>query len=802
MQSECIQQLHERYALDGDLDLGDFLRDLDRGLSDEDLAALIEADGRWRLNHGREVSLRRYLDAVPDLRSKPDSLDAAVDVTLRWTGTDRHAVGALMDAHPDLAVFIDEAATLNSEMRSTAGIEARLTPALRRQPLPLPQDFGPPLPPSADVDGTRPRYQLRQFLGEGAYGQVYLAIDRQLSEDDHPAMVAIKILIAPDTDYDRRAILRQHLVEEATKARRVDHPNVVRVLDRGVSAENEDFIVYELVEGGDLYHWLRNYTREPRTAGTIRASGGRSMVRHEGFRSPFAPLAARQAVPMMIKIARGVQAAHAAGLVHCDLTPGNVMLTLDGEPKVADFGIAVRISEHDGGRGGRVGLPTAEQPRGNPIFASPEQYRRKPGAFTVPSDVYALGGILFLLLTGRPPNGCTAEEVAHTHEGEPARRVSPGLRSSSAAGSGIDSDLEAICRRALADEPLQRYSSAGAMADDLEAWMRREPLYWTRPSPLRVMSLWMRRRPGEAIVTALLAVAVISGATLTHVLVSAAARAAAETELVHARAEAEHARAEIADALAEIERVRAEEEAMRTDLVARHIRTLLAAFQERAREGRAVAQILPLMWGIDSLIGPDLLGTDATAIGTSDVRFTAVERLVELAREEGRERHLDSLLWQATLAFWLVGRGDGERAQPLIDEARRHWADVLRPDDRWLGYLDAIAACAVVARHAPSEQSEVNGEQPTTVHSSPYTAELAEAGATLVMQERSLSEHDPGGALHFLVLETLERLLGPQWLDEPEAYAKIAGTLDRFRGGSGPLGGSRPQPPRTSPRQR
>src|SRR5262249_8770250 len=154
----------------------------------------------------------------------------------------------------------------------------------------------------------RSRYQLTKLLGSGSAGEVYQAIDRQLSERDRPAYVAIKLL----TNRGRAEGDRQLLVEEAAKARRVLHDNVVRVLDRGVSEQDEDYIIYEHVEGGDLDAWFER----------------------NGFRATPA-----EAARMAAKIARGVQAAHSSGVVHCDLKPSNVLVTDAGEPKVCDFGI-------------------------------------------------------------------------------------------------------------------------------------------------------------------------------------------------------------------------------------------------------------------------------------------------------------------------------------------------------------------------------------------------------------------------------------------------------------------------------
>jgi serine/threonine protein kinase len=216
------------------------------------------------------------------------------------------------------------------------------------------------------------------LLGSGGSGDVYLAADRQLSEQGHEALVAIKVLAG-----DRGPWARQRLIDEATKARRVTHANVVRVLDRGVSDDDEDFVVYEHVAGGDLGEWL---DRRPQR------------------------LSARDAASLMSRIARGVHAAHAAGLVHCDLKPGNVLMTAEGEPRVADFGIAVRADDEAAQYSG-----DREQPIGNIAFIAPEQFRMQDGCFSIAADVYALGGMLYYLVTRATPQ----RSVSGRHRGKP-----------------------------------------------------------------------------------------------------------------------------------------------------------------------------------------------------------------------------------------------------------------------------------------------------------------------------------------------------------------------------------------------
>ncbi|HYD01737.1 MAG TPA: serine/threonine-protein kinase, partial [Phycisphaerales bacterium] len=276
--------------------------------ADDDLLAdAIEADGRTLLEEGAHVSLERYMRAVPDLERRPVPLDAALDIALRSAARARGAqrpepadADRVATAYPRLRAAILDALSLDGGLLTTQQVR---TPD-RPEPLAgLPRDFGPLL-----FDG-RERYTLNRLIGIGASGTVYAAIDRHLSEPDRPAEVAIKVLASRRAD----RWLARRLTEEATKARRVDHSSVVRVLDRGGELTDAPFIVYELVKGGDLQTWFEMHAKR---------------------------VPVRQAVEIVAQIARGVQAAHAAGLVHSDLKPANVLLDDAGRAKVADFGIA------------------------------------------------------------------------------------------------------------------------------------------------------------------------------------------------------------------------------------------------------------------------------------------------------------------------------------------------------------------------------------------------------------------------------------------------------------------------------
>lgn len=320
----------------------------------------------------------------------------------------------------------------------------------------VPRDFGP-----EHSDGVL-RYELIELLGEGTFGRVYKAIDRKMSDDNHSDRVAIKICkpLHP-------------IADEALKARRIKHPNVVRVLDRGHSPEGE-YVVFEFVPGTmDLEDHLSH-----------------------------SPLPVLDCASIVAKIARGVQAAHSSGVVHSDLKPANILLTgQDLEPMITDFGTT----------------PTAG-PTGTPAFMSPEQARQDESAVTPPTDIFALGGILFNLLTGKLP-------CDHSLPLNPSR-----LRPL------ISSDINAICARATAPEAKDRYESAGQMASDLEAWLERRPIWWRKPSLVHVLALWSKRNP-LSFVVGTIAPAIIVISIVITLGVRDRAFSDADRELEYQRAE-------------------------------------------------------------------------------------------------------------------------------------------------------------------------------------------------------------------------------------------------------------------------
>jgi serine/threonine-protein kinase len=222
----------------------------------------------------------------------------------------------------------------------------------------------------------------------------------------------------------------------------VRHENVVRSLDFG-----DGFVVFEFVGGGSLADVER-------------------------------PMSPDQAADLIARIADGVQAAHGQGLVHRDLKPANVLLDEDGTPKVADFGIAARESEIPA----LAALGAGSRPTGNRAFMAPELYTSGRSAISTRADVYALGAMLYWLLTNHLPQGRSLAEI----ESNQADGRRPDF-------DGIPTDLARICERAMDRDPALRYDSAAQLAVDLRRFLARRPLEWTRPSMRhRARLLWSR----------------------------------------------------------------------------------------------------------------------------------------------------------------------------------------------------------------------------------------------------------------------------------------------------------------------
>lgn len=454
-------------------------------VSEERLADAIERDGRARIASKEGCSLAGYLSVIPDLQQRPVALDAAIDVSLRELmarstegGSIAGAVASLTEEFPDLAEQIGLAATLSQQVAWSPSGGGMSDLASR-----VGEVCGPV------VEGLGPRYAVGPLVGSGSNGAVYEGRDRHLSDEGHQVEVAIKFLHGHDqaaTTLDSATLppspvlsarrLQARLLDEARRTRRIDHPNVLRVLDYGVSPSLGAFVVSELVRGRDL--------EQLRTQCPLE-------------------LSPRRAVELVLQAARGVEAAHASGVLHCDLKPSNILIDHENNLRVADFGTGMVFSAS--GLRGPVLV-------GNMAFAAPEQVRMESSALGIPTDVYALGGILVYLLTGQYPNGSTFAEIEAWHDSDdPKQRRELRAR-------GVDQALEAVCWKALAPEPSERYLSASALALDLEAWLAdRSVSVWRAPLTARLgRTMRRQRRRVIAGIVALVALCATIGVVVHH----------------------------------------------------------------------------------------------------------------------------------------------------------------------------------------------------------------------------------------------------------------------------------------------
>jgi WD40 repeat protein/tRNA A-37 threonylcarbamoyl transferase component Bud32 len=300
-------------------------------------------------------------------------------------------------------------------------------------------------------------YEILGELGRGGMGVVYRARHTKLNR-----IVALKVIrdgkLASPADVRR-------FRSEAENVAQLDHPNIVPVYEVGEHA-GLPFLTMKLIEGGSL----------------------------AGLGKSWAGTQPRRAAELVALLARAVHHAHQRGILHRDLKPANVLLDAQGQPHVADFGLAKRVDVVDGQTLSGTIL-------GTPSYMAPEQASGNSSQVTLEADVYSLGAIFYELLTGRPPfladsTALILMKVVHDEPVAPTRLVAK-----------VPRDVEAVCLKCLEKDPARRYASAEELAEDLSRWLRGEPTVARRVGVLGRTWRWCRRNPVLAGLFALLVVA-------------------------------------------------------------------------------------------------------------------------------------------------------------------------------------------------------------------------------------------------------------------------------------------------------
>src|SRR5436189_2677770 len=308
-------------------------------------------------------------------------------------------------------------------------------------------------------------YELLEVIGRGGQGVVYRARQKSLNRT-----VALKVIGLGH--WATEAHLKRFR-REAESAASLEHSCIVPIHEVG-ERDGSCYFSMKFIEGGQLDE----------------------VVRHT-------PMSIRQSAELIAKVARTVHYAHEHGILHRDIKPGNILLDKNGEPHLTDFGLARLLDTQSS-------ITRTIDVLGTPSYMAPEQAAGNQGAAVssppTATDVYGLGAVLYQLLTGQPPfaGGTTYETIRLLRDTEPRppRLLNPK----------IDRDLSTLCLKCLEKDPTRRYSSALALAEGLEHWLKHEPISARRTGIFARGKKWVRRNPPSALLTAsLIALAAAAG---------------------------------------------------------------------------------------------------------------------------------------------------------------------------------------------------------------------------------------------------------------------------------------------------
>ena len=417
------------------------------GLGLEEVVAVLRADQRVRWRAGSGVWAEWYFARFSRVASDPElALDLIFSEFLL-----REAIGEV----PEVAEYLDRFPRFADAIRLQASFHfalgAGMGPGQGSRGDGVPSDR-----PTGDLPAI-PGYQLLREMGSGGMGVVYEAVQLRLKR-----RVALKMVRRGlDDDPD----LESRFQKEAEAAARMNHPNIVEIFEIG-EFEGRAYFTLELVEGGDL---------------SIELASG--------------PMSPRRAAQLTETLAHAMHYAHERGIIHRDLKPANILMTPEGVPKIADFGLAKLLgSDSIATQNGTI--------LGSPCYMSPEQASGGPDRVGRGSDVYSLGAICYEMLTGAPPfrSDSPLDTLHKLLNEEPARPRSIVPK--------VPRDLETICLKCLERTPSRRYESAGELAEDLDRFLNHD-LIRARPvwAPERLWRL-ARRKTSTAVVASLAGLAI------------------------------------------------------------------------------------------------------------------------------------------------------------------------------------------------------------------------------------------------------------------------------------------------------
>jgi eukaryotic-like serine/threonine-protein kinase len=587
-------------------DLRAFLSDAGH-LTPAQIAAVLLIDQRERWQDGERILAETYLELYPSLHADAEFVvEVAYGEFLL-----REELGESPEPDDYFRRFPGHAGRLKLQIDLHRAVQTNQTPApISRAPRDGMEQTEPetgvePSPEAARVWPVLPGYEILGELGRGGMGIVYRARQVELNRQ-----VALKMIRAgEDAGPDQMARFKV----EAEAVARLQHPHIVQIYEIGKQVRRSGgrvaecpFMALEFIEGGSLAQHLAGRPQPP-----------------------------RESAQLVESVARAMHFAHQRGILHRDLKPSNILLqgeaehrqgdkergrqgekhrqgdketgrqgdrSGDGgslspclpvslsslEPKIADFGLAKVLEE------GHVGQTETGSVLGTPSYMAPEQAAGKSREVGVPTDVYALGAVLYEMLTGRPPfRAATSVETldqVRLQEPVPPHHLQPKT----------SRDLETICLKCLQKEPGRRYDTAAELADDLARFLAGQPIQARPVGKAERLWRWCRRNSIEALLTATATLALVAG---TGVSIYFAMQASAEAK--NANEEKHRADVKAEEATANAERAEKNAAAARANLYIAHMNLAQVAW-ENSHVGQALELLSP--YGQITLDQPDLRG--------------------------------------------------------------------------------------------------------------------------------------------------------------------------------------------------
>lgn len=601
-----------------------------------DRDALVEAMHQWVLDKQRTLG-----DVLVEHRALTSErrvlLDALVDEHLRGHASD--PAQSLAAVSPEMGLRRKLAAIEDPDLRASLAITSESAAEQNNSDQTLPRD------PTIDSALVR-RYRMLRPHAAGGIGEVSVAFDEELKRE--VALKEIKDRYADDRD------TRLRFVREAEITGGLEHPGIVPVYGLGHYSDGRPYYAMRFIRGDSLEESIDEYHRRwKRQAG----AGGRT-------------LELRKLLGRFVDVCNAIEYAHSRGVLHRDLKPGNVMLGGYGETLVVDWGLAKSVGDEDTfapaePAGSSVAtLNTDYSPTlqgttvGTPQYMSPEQAQGRLDLLSTSSDVYSLGATLYRLLTGQPP-------VDDGDAGSTIKRVARGdFPPPRTLDANVPKALEAICLKAMALDPADRYASAAALADDVEHWLADEPVAAAKESPADRAFRWARRHRHSVQAAALALVVVTLVSLIAAVSVDRSRQEATRQRDAAKLAQQQEQRQR---ELAQADRDRAEAAREQAD---RALERALAAERRAVDEADTARAVSNFLVGLFQ--GPDILGLGGYEFegGGQGRKNLTAEEMLDFGAENIVATLPDNALVQAKLldviGVTYLSTGRARKAEPLL----------------------------------------------------------------------------------------------------------------------------------------